>query len=243
MTTSGSNLFDAVPPGFPQSPPTRRRGRVSGVLVVVLVVVLAAAGGFLAGRLTAPAGNPVAAPPAAATTTPATSSRSNQVAPQPAPSTGQSAANSTGVPAADGPAYLDVLKPVEATYAGNFVTGPEQIGTTNYPRSVRFTCEGGQTMVVYDVAGFTYLNATLGVPNDAPNGAGNTAAVTFFKDGSTNQLAPAVNDVVGQPQQIHLNLAGSAQLEIACSATNNTSHGYIGMDITLGNGILTNASQ
>lgn len=240
MTSSGSSgLFDAVPP-----PPKKKR-RGSGLLAVVVVVVLAAVGGFVAGRLTAPATTNAAGPSPVATPVPTagtTLSKPPATSSQASGGPSQSAASAAGV-APSGDTYLSAIKPVQANYAYGFTTGPEQIGTTSYPQSVRYTCSGGQTSVVYDVAGFGYLNATLGVPNDATNGAGNTAAVTFFKDGSTTQLGPTINDAVGQPQQVHLNLDGSAQLEIACSVTNNSTHGFVSMDIALGNGLLSVSGQ
>ncbi|MEY9965145.1 hypothetical protein ABIA33_003187 [Streptacidiphilus sp. MAP12-16] len=135
---------------------------------------------------------------------------------------------------------LSLLKPLQNNNAGNIVIGPVQIGTTPFPQSVRFNCTGGyNSYVVYNVAGFAFLDATVGVPNDATNAAGNTATIGFLKNGSTTQLSPPIADVIGQPQKIHLNLQGSAQLEITCNATSNANHNAVSMDIALGDATLT----
>jgi hypothetical protein len=92
-----------------------------------------------------------------------------------------------------------------------------QIGNTSYPDSVRFTCNTGvesATSLVYDVAGFAFLNATLGVPSNATNAAGNTMNVTFFKDGSTDQLGKTITVSLDNPVPLHLSLGGAPQLAI-----------------------------
>jgi hypothetical protein len=133
---------------------------------------------------------------------------------------------------------LSALTPVQNDYAGNFSTGPEQIGATIYADSVRFTCEQGQgtgSDLIYNVAGYKFLNGTLGVPSDATNAAGNSATITFFRDGSTAQLGRAITISLDHPQTVHLDLQGSSQLEIECIAANATSHSSVDMDVALGN--------
>jgi hypothetical protein len=139
----------------------------------------------------------------------------------------------TNTSGSTGKIYLSTLKPVESEYA-TVVAGPTQFGAKTYSDSIRFTCEGGQSSVAYSVAGFKFLDATIDVPDDANNAAGNTATITFLKNGAT-QLGQPITDVIGKPQAIHLNLQGAAQLEIACTATANTSGSYISMDVSLGN--------
>lgn len=147
-------------------------------------------------------------------------------------------------PSAGGPTNLSAIKPVQiAGSIGNFTTGSVQIGTTTYPNSVRFTCGSvvsGPGNVVYNVAGFKFLNTTIGVPNDATNGIGDTMAITFFKDGST-QLGSPLNIVLGQPQTVHLDLQGASQLELQCLPTNNVSNNQVSMDIALGDATISPA--
>ncbi|MGH3832556.1 MAG: hypothetical protein ACRDRS_19290 [Pseudonocardiaceae bacterium] len=81
-------------------------------------------------------------------------------------------------------------------------------------------------------------SATIGVPNDATNGIGDTMAITFFKDGST-QLDSPLNVALGQPQMVHLDLQGASQLELQCLPTNNVSHNQVSMDIALGNATIS----
>jgi hypothetical protein len=71
--------------------------------------------------------------------------------------------------------------------------------------------------------------------DDATNAAGNTAAITLFRDGSTAQLGRAITISLDHPQTVHLDLQGSSQLEIACIAANATSHSTVDMDVALGN--------
>lgn len=137
-----------------------------------------------------------------------------------------------------GPTNLSAIKPLQTANIENFTTGSAQIGTTTYPNSVRFTCglygsTGAISDVVYDVAGFKFLNAMIGVPTDATDGIGDTMAVTFFKNGST-QLDSPLNINLDHPQSVHLDLQGASQLEIQCIPTDNVSHNVVLMDIALG---------
>jgi len=209
---------------------------VYGIIGVVLAIAGTFAGGAAVGRLTAPDPAPKATAEAAASPS-ATPSRT------PTPSVTTSAtviAEPSITPIPTGITNLSSLKPLQSPNVANFSTGPVQIGSKTYPQSVRFQCYSvDETSLVYNVAGFKFLDVTIGVPNDAPNAAGNITVFTFLKNGSTTPLGDPVSDVTGQPQTIHLDLQGSAQLEIACSATNATTHGGAAMDVTLGDATLT----
>jgi hypothetical protein len=114
--------------------------------------------------------------------------------------------------------------------------GPQQIGATIYQNSVGFTCySGGPSYMVYNVAGYKFLNALIGIPSGASNAAGNSMSITFFKDGSSTQLGSPVTVSLDHPQSVHLNLDGSSQLEISCAAISQTSHSPVSMDGALGN--------
>lgn len=106
----------------------------------------------------------------------------------------------------------------------------------DYQDSVGFTCDtyGNLANFVYDVAGYKYLTALVGVPSDATNAAGNAMTITFFKDGST-QLGQPITVSLDHPQSVHLPLQDASQLQISCNATNVTSHQPVDMDAALGN--------
>jgi hypothetical protein len=135
---------------------------------------------------------------------------------------------------------LFTQQPVQANDA-DVADGAVQIGTTSYPDSISYTCFTGvdsPSTVIYDVAGFSFLNATLGVPSDANNAAGNTMNVTFFKDGTTDQLGKTLTVALDSPVQLHLNLDGASQLSIACQATSTATNQPAAMDVALGNAVL-----
>ena len=125
---------------------------------------------------------------------------------------------------------------LSSAWIGNLSNGPEQIGAVTYQDSVGFTCDtsGNQANFVYDVAGYKFLTTLVGIPSDATNAAGNAMTITFFKDGST-QLGQPVTVSLDHPQSVHLDLQGASQLEVACNATNVTSHQPVEMDAALGN--------
>lgn len=131
---------------------------------------------------------------------------------------------------------LSAINPIQTKNVSNPIAGSVQVGTATYPNSIRFTCNGAYPGdVVYNVARFKFLNATIGVPNDARNAAGNTTVITFLKDSSAAQpLGSPLNVAVGQPQLVHLDLQGATQLDIHCVATNNATHSVAIMDIVLG---------
>lgn len=115
-------------------------------------------------------------------------------------------------------------------------TASSVIGAVTYQDSVGFTCDtyGNLANFVYDVAGYKYLTALVGVPSDATNAAGNAMTITFFKDGST-QLGQPITVSLDHPQSVHLPLQDASQLQISCNATNVTSHQPVDMDAALGN--------
>jgi hypothetical protein len=176
----------------------------------------------------APAGgstSPSASAPASASAAPTGSTPATAASSAPPPTSGTS---------------LFTQQPVQANDA-SIQNGAVQIGTTAYPDSIRFTCYTGQdspTSVVYDTAGFTFLNATLGIPSDATNAAGNTMNITFFKDGTTDQLGKTLTTALDSPVQLHLNLEGASQLSIACQATSTSSSDAVAMDVAFGNAVL-----
>ncbi|NUR29628.1 MAG: hypothetical protein HOV83_27900 [Catenulispora sp.] len=146
-------------------------------------------------------------------------------------------------PSAAGPEYLSAGQlPPAKDAIGNVTSGPVRIGTTDYPNSIRFTCAPfgfGTGSLTFDVAGYAFFTATVGVPNDATNGAGNTMTITFFKDGSA-QLATPLSIVVGRPQAVHLDLKGAAQLQIQCGSKSKQGLGA-SMDGALGDAALVNS--
>jgi hypothetical protein len=114
-------------------------------------------------------------------------------------------------------------------------SGPRADRPDHYQNSVGFTCYGGGGFFDYNVAGYKFLTAIIGIPSNASNAAGNAMTVTFFKDGSSTQLGSPVTVSLDHPQSVHLNLQGSSQLEIACSAISQTTHSQVDMDGALGN--------
>jgi hypothetical protein len=242
--TVGPGVIMPRPPVGPDGRPPVVRVRRSILLWMVgllLLAILAVVGLVM----TRPSGGK----PVAATVTPTVAT------PGPVASTPGSGAsiavptpgtNGTATPTGTGPATpgpvagttvtnLSALTPLQNYYAYNVTTGPEQIGTVTYPTSVRFTCGNTNANLVYNVAGYKFLTATVGVPNDATNAAGNTMTVTFFKDGSTAQLGKALIVSLDHPASVHLNLQSSSQLEIQCNATSTANHNEVNMDVALGN--------
>jgi hypothetical protein len=132
-------------------------------------------------------------------------------------------------PSPTGVAYLSLAQPIEATFGYAPTTGPAQIGTTTYQRSVEVDCGAETGTVVYNVAGYNYLSATVGVPNNSSGAAGNSATIAFLKNGSSTDLGTPITVTLGQPQQVHLNLQGAEQLEITCMTPSGS------MDVALGN--------
>lgn len=138
-----------------------------------------------------------------------------------------------------GAAYLSSLTPLQDNEPDNsqgVSVAPQQIGATTYSESVRFTCGdpiSGASSLVYDVAGYRALEVTVGVPSNATNGSGNSAALQFLKDGGSTQLIPQVTAMLDQPQTVNIPLSGTSQLDISCTASDNTGEDVVLADAAL----------
>lgn len=225
----------------PAQPPRKKRGFIG--FLSNFKEILASAAGIITAVASLTAGAAAGHYVTVAVSAPATVTvdhTTTVTAPAPAnytPSSSETSAST--VAAAPGTTYLSAIQPVQ-TLASlvNVTTGAEQIGTRNYPDSVRFDCAPDGSLV-YDVAGDEFFDATIGVPDDATNAAGNTMSITFFKDSnSTEQLGQPNNIAVGAPKNVQINLQGATQLEIQCQATNDTTHNAASMDAALGNATL-----
>jgi hypothetical protein len=213
-------------------------------IVTAIAGLLAAVGAFYGGaQLSASNGSPqpvvtvtvpvpgrtVTVPAAAATVSAGSSSHAASA----------STAGGTALP--PGAVYLSTLTPLqdnESEYSRSAIEAPQEIGTTRYSDSIRFNC-GDQdytSSLVYDVAGYSALQLTLGVPDNATDAAGNSAAIRFLKDGGSTQLIPQVTVALDQAQTVTVQLSGTSQLEISCTASSSIPSG--GLDIALGNAAL-----
>jgi hypothetical protein len=213
---------------------------VVAILAIVLLVVTRPAKSPVSNRASAtPSASATSPSPSASSTEPSASSAANPAAttgastqPASAPSTVGATGGGVGAQVAD----LSALTAVQTYNISGPNLGPEQIGATIYQNSVGFTCyTGGPSYIDYNVAGYKFLNALIGIPSSASNAAGNSMTITFFKDGSSAQLGSPVTVSLDHPQSVHLNLDGSSQLEIACAAISQTSHSPVSMDGALGN--------
>lgn len=233
----------------PPKPPARvPRWLLTSLVVVLVLAVLAIVGLVLRGGPTqsVAVGHTSTPPtsPSSAATSPSSSTATSPAASPAGSPTGSDAsptATSDSIAAGGGGsgapvANVSALTTLNSTDIGNLSNGPEQIGAVTYQNSVGFTCytSGNDANFVYDVAGYKFLNTVLGVPSDSTNATGNAMTITFFKDGAT-QLGQPVTISLDHPQSVHLNLQGASQLEIACNATNVTSHQQVDMDAALGN--------
>lgn len=204
--------------------PRRGRARIgelgpAWITAIAALIVALTGAGFFAGRVTAGPTKTVAPPASHSETYPASPAVTQSEQPS-------SVASSGGI------TYLSQLTPLQkAVYS--FTTEPVQMGATTFQQSIRFTCQTAITSFFYNVTGFTFLDATVGVPNNAANPAGYTANISFFKNGSTTQLGPTITDVLGQLQKVHLNLEGAVQLQVACTTAADGPDTF--MDIALGN--------
>lgn len=236
-----------------RKPPARVPRSLLILLVSLLVIALLAIVVLVALRKPAstqsPAAKQTTTPSASASSASASASAASTPASSPAASSSGTSAGPSASPATTassvtagggGPgspiANLSALTVLNQSYVGNLSNGPEQIGAVTYQDSVGFTCDtyGNLANFVYDVAGYKYLTALVGVPSDATNAAGNAMTITFFKDGST-QLGQPITVSLDHPQSVHLPLQDASQLQISCNATNVTSHQPVDMDAALGN--------
>jgi hypothetical protein len=240
------------PDGGSSKPPggRKRRSRLVLLLALLLVAILA----IVVLVITRPKANSALDKPSP--TVSPTSASPSATSPSPSGSSAAPADSSTASPAATGTsgassspnsvqaggggagaevADLSALSPVQTYDISGPNNGPAQIGATVYQNSVGFTCYSGPSYIDYNVAGYKFLNTVIGIPSNASNAAGNSMTVTFFKDGSSTQLGSPVTVSLDHPQSVHLDLAGSSQLEIACTAIGGTSHTTVSMDAALGN--------
>jgi len=138
--------------------------------------------------------------------------------------------------------YLSTLTPVENSTSESITPGPVTMSNETFQNSLSTLClaepPGARAVVAYDISGASFLNTTIGIPDDAPNTVGDTITITFFKNGLSEQLAAPINVSVGQPQAIHLNLEGATQLDFTCTAVNATQ-GTVSSDFALGDAQLT----
>ena len=140
---------------------------------------------------------------------------------------------------------LSTLHTVNTSF-NNYTTGPQQIDTTTYPDGIRFSCTSGGSdsyfgynSVTYNVAGYSTLTATIGVPPDAGNAAGNSATIEFYKDGNSTQLHLPVAVALDSPQMVKVNLQGTSQLEINCTAANPDGGYGDDIDVVIGDATLS----
>jgi hypothetical protein len=193
---------------------------VYGIITVVTSILAIFGAGAYVGH---------AAASAPAPTPTITVIKSAPASPAASPAGGASVSpQSSSEPSSAGVAYLSLAQPIESSFY-SLTNGPIQINTTIYQRSVEVDCGSETGMLVYNVAGYNFLSATVGVPNDASGAAGNSATIAFFKNGSSTELGTPITATLGQQQQVHLNLQGAEQLEITCMTPSGA------MDIALGN--------
>lgn len=95
-------------------------------------------------------------------------------------------------------------------------------------------CAYSKDDVIYNVAGYNVFKAYVGVPSNSTDAAGTTATISFLKDGTQTRLIPDFTVALDQPKRIRVNLDGSSQLEIDCTASQPS-----GIDIVFGNATLS----
>jgi hypothetical protein len=140
---------------------------------------------------------------------------------------------------------LSTLTALQSSTVDKLTTSqPQEMGNKTYANAVSFSCSdpadgSSNNELVYQVAGYTALDATFGVPDGASNGTGNTATITFYKDGGSTRIGNSYPIALDAPAHIHLQLQGMSQLEIDCSAANQ--YGYSGddIDVAIVNGTLS----
>jgi hypothetical protein len=158
------------------------------------------------------------------------------------PSSGPAA---SAAPAAPG-TELSALTPLQSSTVDQLTTGQsQQVGTKTYANAVRFSCSDpspgiwSYNELVYEVAGDTAFDATFGVPDNASNGTGNSATITFYRDGGSTRMGNSFTVALDAPSHIHLNLQGASQLEIYCSAAKQYGGSGDDIDMAIVNGTLS----
>jgi hypothetical protein len=142
-------------------------------------------------------------------------------------------------------AELSALAPLQSTNVDRLTTArSQQVGPYTYANAVRFSCSNPLSYLsfnelVYKVVGYATFDATFGVPDDAGNGTGNSATITFYKDGGPTRMGNSLTVALDAPAHIHLNLQETSQLEIYCTAANQNGGSGDDIDIAIVNGTLS----
>jgi hypothetical protein len=113
----------------------------------------------------------------------------------------------------------------------NFSTAAQQIDGTIYQNSISFTVTQN-SYVTYDVTGYNSLTAVIGIPDDVTDATGDVVSITFSQ--SDNLQLDSVTVSPDRPQSIDLNLQGSAQLVITCTAKDSSGQ-VVSVDVAFGN--------
>jgi hypothetical protein len=150
------------------------------------------------------------------------------------------------VPPAPAGAELSALTSLQSSTVDQLTTDQaQQVGAKTYANAVRFSCSDrasgtwAYNELNYEVAGSTAFDATFGVPDNASNGTGNSATITFFRDGGSTRMANAFTVALDAPVHVHLSLQGTSQLEIDCSAADQNSSNGDDIDVAIVNGTLS----
>jgi hypothetical protein len=207
---------------------------VPGIITAIAALITAIGGAFLGGRQAAStAPQPTVTTTVIETPGPLTSSTGSGLSGSAGSDTSSKPVQSQGGQASTpiGTTGLWALTPLQDFTQST--TGSEQIGTKTYANSVRFSCAYSMDDIIYNVAGYSVLKAYIGVPNNSADAAGTTATISFLKDGTSRQLIPNVTVALDQPERVQVNLRGTSQLEIDCTASQPG-----GIDIVLGNATL-----
>ena len=132
--------------------------------------------------------------------------------------------------------YLSDLNPTVDNSIVN--TGQQVIKAIPYPKSIVFSCNGGngnQPDEAYDVAGSTQFTAVVGIPDNTQDVTGVIATVTFSNEAG-QQVGKTVQVSLGHPVTVKLNISGVTQLGLTCNGRDaRTSQATSGFDIALGN--------
>jgi hypothetical protein len=162
-----------------------------------------------------------------------------------APSSPQAPSSNSSTSAAPAVQSIELaaLTPLQSTNVDGLTTAQsQQVGPKTYANAVRFSCsdpQGNFNELVYKVVGYTAFDATFGVPDDASNGTGNSATITFYKDGGSTQMGKSFTVALDNPHHVHLDLRGTSQLEIDCTAANQYGFNGDDIDIAIVNGTLS----
>jgi hypothetical protein len=253
----------------PNQGPTKPRVSMPRSWLVGVIFIMAAINVSLVMVMAGSRGSPQASPPTQGTPiaaqTSATSSPTTEAA-IPAPSspnatstiTGNSGPTVTGTTPIAGVPSTDIstdpgnggfkqvvnlsdLNPVDKHFSLGPDIGTAGLGSANYPNSITLHCGSfGGDYITYDVAGYSTLDATVGVPNDFGGAIGRTGTVTFF-GGGARQLGQPLTVSLDHPQRVHIDLPGGSQLKITCAGYDTTAHASSFIDVVLGSATLSSS--